>query len=92
MKKEYLEIENRKLLSRQRVLLRAFAINLFLGFVCWLLTMVPGVLYFGVWATGFSAMMMYYSVISAIALWQLLNVIFFLVPGVALMWERKYLK
>jgi len=89
MKKEFVETGDENLRMRQRVLFRAFGVNLVLGVAAWILTMVPGILYFGVWMTGFSGMLMYYSAISAIALWQMLNVAFFFAPAVAIWWERK---
>ncbi len=92
MKKEFIEIESEKLRLRQRMLFRTFWVNVILGVIAWGLTLVPGILYFGVWMTGFSAMLMYYSAISAIALWQMLNVVFFFAPAVAAWWERKMMK
>ncbi len=92
MKKEFIEAESEKLRQRQRILFRTFGMNVILGVIAWALTMVPGILYFGVWMTGFSAMLMYYSAISAIALWQILNVAFFFAPAIATWWERKMMK
>ena len=37
-------------------------------------------------------MMMYFSMIGGIALWQMLGVVMFLVPGLATWWERKMMK
>jgi len=89
---DFVAIRDEKLLSRQRVLFRAFFINLILGLAVWGLTFVPMFLYVAVWTTGISPMMMYFSMIGGIALWQMLGVVLFLVPALATWWERKVSK
>lgn len=93
MKKDFVENFDMKMWFRQRVMFRAFFINLILGLFVWALTaFVPLILYVAVWATGISPMMMYFSIVGGIAFWQMLNVVFFLIPAIAIWWERKYLK
>lgn len=93
MKKDFVENLDMKMWFRQRVMFRAFFINLILGLFVWALTaFVPLILYVAVWATGISPMMMYFSIVGGIAFWQMLNVVFFLIPAIAIWWERKYLK
>lgn len=89
MKKESVELHEMQLLSKQRVLLRAFFINLLLGLIVWGLTFIPAFLYLAVWISGISPMMMYFSMIGGIALWQMLGILIFLVPALAIYWERK---
>lgn len=93
MKKDFVENFDMKMWFRQRAMFRAFFINLILGLLVWALTaFVPLILYVAVWATGISPMMMYFSIVGGIAFWQMLNVVFFLIPAIAIWWERKYLK
>jgi len=80
------------LLTRQRTLFRAFFINIILGLLVGALVFIPGFLYMAVVITGISPMMMYFSMISGIALWQMLGVVLFLVPAIATWWERKTMK
>lgn len=89
---DFAQMRSAELYSRQRVLFRAFFINLILGLIVWGLTFVPIFLYVAVWTTGISPMMMYFSMIGGIALWQMLGVVLFLVPGIATWWERKVAK
>lgn len=77
---------------KQRVLFRAFFINVILGLLVWGLTFLPGFLYLAVVVTGISPMMMYFSMIGGIALWQMLGVLIFLVPALAVWWERAMTK
>lgn len=77
------------LLIRQRTLFRAFFINIILGILVSLMVFIPGFLYMAVVITGISPMMMYFSMISGIALWQMLGVVMFLVPAIATWWERR---
>ena len=89
MKKEICEIQNMKLYVRQATLFRAFLINVILGLVVDALALfVPGFLFALVVVTGVSPMMMFFSMISGIALWQMLGVVFFLVPALAIWWQR----
>lgn len=92
MKKEYVEMHDAHLLSRQRVLLRAFAINTALVILVWLLTFIPGFIFLGVIMTGISAPMFLLSAIGTLAVWGLAGVALFLVPGLAIWWERKMIK
>ena len=78
MKKDFSGKRQMKLLSKQRVLL-----------LIWALTFVPAVMYFGVWVTGVSAPMFYVYAIGALALWGLAGVVIFLVPAIAVWWERR---
>ena len=49
MKKDFSGKRQMKLLSKQRILFRAFAVNTLLVLLIWALTFVPAVMYFGVW-------------------------------------------
>lgn len=92
MKKNFAEKRDMKLLTRQRVMLRAFAVNTVLVLAVWGLTFIPALMYFGVVVTGVSATMFYVYAIGTLALWGLAGVIFFLVPGIAIWWERKMVR
>ncbi len=92
MKKEYKEMLELKLLSKQRVYFRAFLINLLMVVLVWLLTLWPAFMYFAVRITGISLPYLYVSAISFLAIWKLAGVVFFLVPALAVWWERKMLK
>ncbi len=92
MRKDFIAEQDMKMRIKQRTLFRAFFINLILGLVALVLTYIPVLLYVAVVATGISPMVMYFSIIAAIALWQMLGVIYFLVPAVALWWERRTLE
>lgn len=92
MKNDFQEKCVMKLLSKQRILFRAFAVNTILVLLIWLLTFIPELLYIGVWATGVSAPMFYVYAVGTLALWGLAGVIIFLVPAIAIWWERKMMK
>lgn len=92
MKKDFIEFQNMKLLSKQRIYLRAFFINLALVILVWLLTLCPQFMYMAVRITGISLPYLYVSAISFLAIWKLAGVVFFLVPAIAIWWERKMLK
>ena len=89
MKKDFSGKRQMKLLSKQRILFRAFAVNTLLVLLIWALTFVPAVMYFGVWVTGVSAPMFYVYAIGTLALWGLAGVAIFLVPAIAVWWERR---
>ncbi len=91
MKKDFIQEQDMKLRMKHRMLFRAFFINLILGVVVLALTYFPILLYVAVWATGISPMVMYFSIISGIAVWQMLGVVFFLVPGISAWLERRSL-
>lgn len=91
MKKDFIQAQDLKLRIKHRMLLRAFFINLVLGIIALALTYFPVLLYIGVLATGISPMVMYFSIISGIAVWQMLGVVLFLVPGLAAWMERRSL-
>lgn len=92
MKNDFQEKQDMKLLSKQRVLFRAFILNTILVLFIWLLTFFPELLYIGVRVTGVSAPMFYVYAVGTLALWGLAGVVIFLVPAMALWWERKMLK
>ena len=91
MKKDFIQEQDMKLRMKHRMLFRAFFINLILGVIVLALTYFPILLYVAVWATGISPMVMYFSIISGIAVWQMLGVVFFLVPGISAWMERRSL-
>ncbi len=91
MKKDFIQEQDMKLRMKHRMLFRAFFINLILGVIALALTYFPILLYVAVWATGISPMVMYFSIISGIAVWQMLGVVFFLVPGISAWMERRSL-
>ena len=80
------------MLLKQRILFRACAVNTLLVLLIWLLTFIPELMYFGVLITGVSAPMFYVYAVGTLALWGLAGVIFFLVPAIAIWWERKLIK
>lgn len=88
MQKDFYKKQNVKLLMRQRILLRAFFVNTVLVLLVWGLTFIPALMYFGVLITGLAAPMFYVYTIGTLALWGLGGVMFFLVPGIAVWWER----
>ncbi len=88
MKKD-LEKLDLKLLSKQRILFRAFFINVIFVLITWLLLLIPACMYFAVWMTGIPPMMLQMSMMGALALWDILAVLIFLVPAIAIYWERK---
>lgn len=92
MKKDFIQDQDFKMRLRQRTLFRAFFVNLLFGAFALALTYVPVLLYVAVLLTGISPMVMYFSIISAIALWQLMGVVLFLVPAIAVWWERRTLQ
>ncbi len=92
MKNDFQEKQDMKLLSKQRVLFRAFILNTILVLFIWLLTFFPELLYIGVRVTGVSGPMFYVYAVGTLALWGLAGVVIFLVPAMALWWERKMLK
>lgn len=83
MKKDLIQQMEMKLHAKYSMLFRSFFINLALGILAWVLTLFPVLLYIAVWATGVSPMLMYFSIIGGIAMWQMLGVIFFLVPAIS---------
>lgn len=92
MKKEHMENCEVKLLSKQRIYLKSFFINLLLGVIVWLLTLWPAFMYLAVRITGISLPYLYVSAISFLAIWMLAGIVFFLVPALAVWWERKSIK
>lgn len=92
MKKDFIDAQDFQMRMRAATLWRAFFINLGLGVLAWILTMFPVLLYISVWATGISPMVMYFSIVAAIALWQMLGVLIFFVPAVAISWQRRALR
>ncbi len=84
MKKEMAE----SLALRQKILFRTFWVNTLLVFLVWLISFVPGVLFFGALLTGVPGAWFYYLMMCGLALWELINVIFFLAPAVAVAWVR----
>lgn len=92
MKKDILAKKDMKLLSKQRILFRAFGVNTLFVMFIWLLSFFPELMYLGVLITGVSAPMFYVYVVGTLALWGLAGVIMFLVPAIAIWWERKVTK
>lgn len=92
MKKECIEKRNLKLLSKQRIYFRAFFINFLFVVLVWLMTLCPTLMYFAVRITGISLPYLYVSAISFLAIWMLAGIVFFLVPAIAIWWERKFIK
>ncbi len=89
MKKDFNEKRDVKLLSKQRILFRAFVVNTVLVLLIWGLTFIPALMYLGVLITGVSAPMFYVYAVGTLALWGLAGVILFLIPAIAVWWERK---
>lgn len=90
MKKDFYETMNAKMAIKQGTLFRAFFINLILGTIVLALTLfVPHFLLMLVVLTGISPMVIFFSAISGIALWQMLGILLFLCPAIAIWWQRK---
>ncbi len=93
MKKDFYDVMDAKLAIRQGTMFRAFFINLILGAIILALTLfVPWFLLALVVMTGISPMVIFFSAISGIALWQMIGIVIFLVPAIAIWWQRKTLK
>lgn len=92
MKKENIQMRDMNLLTLQRVLFRAFAVNTCLVFIIWLLTFVQQFIFIGVIITGVSAPMFYMSALGALAIWGVAGVVLFFVPAIAIWWERKIMQ
>ncbi len=92
MKKEFIEMCDAQLLSKQRVWFRAFVVNTLLVLFIWLMTFIPAFIYLGVLVTGVSAPMFYVYAIGTLAVWGLAGVVLFLVPAIAVWWERKMVR
>ena len=92
MKKDFYDVMDAKLAIRQGTMFRAFFINLILGAIILALTLfVPWFLLALVVMTGISPMVIFFSAISGIALWQMIGIVIFLVPAIAIWWQRKTL-
>ena len=96
MPKDQMQYICHKLYHKRNFYFRAFAINLVLIIVVWLITMAP-------WYEGMAAQMMHCSSAQAetytmdiIGLWKLAGVVLFLVPALAAWWElsacKKYMQ
>ncbi len=92
MRKDFIQEQDMKMRMKQRSPFRAFFINLFLGVIALVLTYFPVLLYVAVLLTEISPMIMYFSIIGGIALWQMLGVVLYLVPAVSIWWERRTLR
>ena len=92
MKKEFIEMRDAQLLSKQRVWFRAFVVNTLLVLFIWLMTFIPAFIYLGVLVTGVSAPMFYVYAIGTLAVWGLAGVVLFLGPAIAVWWERKMVR
>lgn len=86
---ESIQMYDEKLYRKQRILFRAFFINLLLVLFVWLLSFWPGFMYFISVVTGISIGLLYISWIGWLALWKIAAVLIFLVPAIAIYWERK---
>ncbi len=92
MKCEDMEMYDLRMLSKQRVLFRAFFINLIMGFIVFcLIILMPAFVYMAVLISGISPITMYLAMIAGIGVWQMLGIVLFLVPAISLWYERKIL-
>ncbi len=89
MKKEYLDTRQDKLQTRARILMRSFFINTIFVLFFWVLSFIPGILFFGALLTGVPGAWFYYLMMCGLALWELIAVVFYLVPSLATFWESK---
>lgn len=89
MKKEVIELHKYKLRLRQRVLFRAFAINLMLVFTVWLMTFSNGFMGFVAHLLKATPEIAFEMTIDWLAFWDLAGVVFFLIPALAVWWERR---
>lgn len=86
--KEIIEVTDYKLRIKQRVLFRAFAINILLILIVWLLTFSPAFMGWVAFVLGYSIPATYISLINWIAIWDIAGAVLFLIPGLAIWWER----
>lgn len=92
MPKDQMEHINHKLYHKQRVLLRAFIINYALVFLCWLCMMSGAFMEFAAMMTRMPAELVYIQMINWMAIWKIAGAVLFLIPGLAIWWERCSIK
>ncbi len=91
-----MEYIDHKMYHKQATLFRAFLINYVLILIYWLAMMMPG---FIEWAAGLTQMppaLLYINMITWLAIWKIAGAVLFLIPALAMWWERcsmkKYMK
>ncbi len=89
MKKEYIEMRRDKLQTRARILMHSFWINTLFVLGLWIISFIPGFLFMGALITGVPGAWFYYLMMCALALWEMIAVIFYLVPAIATHLEAK---
>jgi len=85
--KDWVEYKLQKMRMRRNVSFRAFAINWVLIFVVWMISMTPmyeGLMEYFMHTDAVQSQMF---ILDMIGLWKILNVVFFLVPALAIWWE-----
>ena len=92
MKKEELAIYENKLRMKQHILLRAFAINLALLFIVWIFSLSTNVMELIAFATNVPTTLVYMNMLNWLAIWDIAGAVLFLVPALAIWWQRAALK
>lgn len=92
MKKEQIENRDQRLLGIQRILFRAFVLNIILVLIVWLLTFSGAFMRLGGAILGLSVPLLYFSMIGWLAILGLAGVFLFLVPALGIWWERSSLR
>ncbi len=89
MRKDFYIEQDIRLLTRQRILMRTFVVNTFLVLLTWFFSFIPGFLFMGALITGVPGAWFYYLMMCGLALWELIAVIFFFAPAMAIAWLRR---
>ena len=81
-----------KLYMKQCILLRAFFINIAIICIAWLATLSNGLMAWTAFLTNISIEQVYSGMFLLLGVWDVAGVLLFLVPALAIYWERKSLK
>lgn len=92
MKKDFYEMQKEKLLIRSRILIRSFWLNTLFVLLVWLLSFIPGFLFMGALITGVPGAWFFYLMMCGLALWEMVAIIFFLVPGISAYIESRRIR
>jgi hypothetical protein len=92
MPKDQMEWIDHKLSHKQRVLLRAFVINYAIILLYWLCTMSGGFMNFVAMMAKMPPELVYIQMINWMAIWKIAGAVLFLIPGLAIWWERCMIK
>ena len=92
MKKEFIQHYENKLRIKQHILLRAFIINLALIFIVWMLSLSVEFVELVAFVTSVPVALAYVNMLNWLAYWDIAGVVLFLVPAIAMWWQRCCLK